>query len=59
MSQPGGSLFDQFLHYYFQNLSADAQASRNEEIGLFFTPDISIEVLWFIVILLYSAVKGF
>lgn len=38
------AMFDQVIHYFFQNLSADTQACRDEERSLSYAQELSIEV---------------
>lgn len=42
MSQARGKMFDQILHYLFQNISADSLVSREERLS--FTEELRIEV---------------
>lgn len=44
MSQARGKMFDQVLHYLFQNISADNWASRDEKERLSNTEELRIEV---------------
>ncbi|XP_019132627.2 serine/threonine-protein kinase PLK4 isoform X1 [Larimichthys crocea] len=37
------AMFDQVIHYFFQNLSADTQACRDEERSLSYAQELSIE----------------
>ncbi|XP_071354869.1 serine/threonine-protein kinase PLK4 isoform X1 [Trachinotus anak] len=43
MSQTRGTMFDHLIHYFFQNLPADIQASRDEEKSLAYTKELRIE----------------
>lgn len=42
------AVFDQLIHHFFQNLSADTRASRDEEKTLFCAQELRIEVLVFV-----------
>lgn len=45
MSQARGTMFDQVIHHFFQNISADGQASRDEERSLSSAQELRIEVM--------------
>ncbi len=47
MSQTREAMFDRVIHYFFQNLSADTQASRDEEKSLSYAQELRIEVSCF------------
>lgn len=44
MSQARGTMFDQVIQYFFQNLSSETQASKDEEEYLSYAQELSIEV---------------
>lgn len=44
MSQARGAMFDQFLHYFFQNLPADLEGGRDEVKGFSCSEELRIEV---------------
>lgn len=44
MSQARGAMFDQFLHYFFQNLPADSKGGRDELKSFSGSEKLRIEV---------------